>query len=79
MTETDRPEPPEDDDLRPDDSGDAPGRRFVGSALAHAVRAGWCCSRCGGGFCLHVSPSRCPSCGARSGRRRKRPPEEPEA
>lgn len=59
--------------LGQDDSGDAPARRFVASALAHVVREGWCCRNCGGGFCLHVSPSRCPSCGARSGSRRKRP------
>lgn len=58
----------------PNDDGsseEAASRRFIGSALAQAVREGWCCRNCGGGFCLHISPSRCPSCGARprTGRR----------
>jgi rubrerythrin len=65
------------DDLDTEDGHGAAPRRFMASALARAVREGWCCRNCGGGFCLHVSPSRCPACGARSDSR-KRPGREPE-
>lgn len=57
-------------------SEEAVSRRFIGSALAQAVREGWCCRNCGGGFCLHVSPSRCPSCGAPTRRTGRRADEE---
>ena len=34
----------------------------IGMALARVVREGWCCVECGGAFCNHVNPKRCPSC-----------------
>lgn len=41
------------------------GPGLTGETIARAVREGWCCRACGGGFCRHVSPLRCPRCGAR--------------
>ena len=46
------------------------GRRCAGSATARAVRDGWCCRNCGGGFCRHVSGALPAVCGRASRRRR---------